>query len=52
MELVEIKQIAGRIQRELSNDTYTRSSMFLVDVEELTRRIINDKDDSYKNKTG
>ena len=46
MELEEIKQIANRIQRELKNVAYTSSSTFLIDVEELTKRIINAQDNT------
>jgi hypothetical protein len=42
MELKEIKCIANRIQREIANKTYTSSNVFLTDIEELTRRILNE----------
>lgn len=35
-----IEVLANRIQRELTNDLYIKSSVFLIDVEELTKRIL------------
>ena len=46
IELEESIPIAIRIRRELTNVSYTSSSTFLTDVEELTRRIINAKDNT------
>lgn len=46
MELEEIIPIAIRIRRELTNVAYTSSSTFLIDVEELTKRIINAQDNT------
>ncbi len=42
MELKEIKCIASRIQREITNKAYTSSNLFLTDVEELIRRILDE----------
>ena len=38
-----IEILASRIQKELTSGTYIKGSVFLIDVEELTKRILNER---------